>query len=974
VLRLKTFGGLWLEGDERPLTGAAAQRRRLVLLAALAAAGQKGMSRDALVGLLWPEVDEARARAALSQALYALKRDTGVDELVLGHDVLTLNSDILRSDVSEFEHAIARGDSETAANLYSGQFLSGVLISEAVDFEHWLDGVRLRLSQAAEQALEHLALEAESRRDFAAATNWWRRLLNIDALKARAVLGLMEALVARGDRAEALRTADRYAQRVREDLDGEPNARIMAYASSLRGTPSRLPVIADDMIGRDDELRVATSLIERSDLSLLTLTGAGGTGKTRLAIQVARAVEPRVDRVWFVDLSALRDSAGVIPAVASACGVQPEPGRDPVDAIASSLAGRRVLIVLDNFEQVVDAAAAVARLVNAAPEAKLLVTSRMRLGIRAEHEFFVAPLALPEDPSDTGALRANAAVRLFLRRAAAANPSLAVDDDTLGAAARICARVDGLPLAIELAAARCRLMSPRTIATRLESGLDLVSGGGRDMPRRQQTIRETVAWSVALLSDAERRVFARLGAFAGGASVAAAEWVCADSDDSTSALDALSALVDASLLLREPAPRDDPRLRMLETVREFAMDALLRSSEKDAVLGRHAEWYRRLATQIEPKLTGHTQQDALSTLARDHANLGCALDWMIRSGHAEGALALGAALWRYWLVRGYLEEGRVWLARVLDMSASELPELDQLRADAMTGAGTLAQNSGAVVAAKTYFEAVLAIRRAHDDAAGIARALADLGWIAWRQCDFGMARQLSNECLTLAEKVGATRVGALALTNLGATALFEGNFHEACEALERSSAIRQQVADRRGVAFCDTFLAWTRCRMGDVSDAIALLERAERTLDDVGDRRLIYFACDIKAYAFLRLGDAARAAEILEINSVNGFRRFGDRWGVAHRLALASWASRLLGLNEQAVAFGNESLALRRTEGDRYGEAESLALLAAAASANGDEATSFTLLRQSRGIRQAIGDRAGVAECDAELARIAAPA
>jgi tetratricopeptide (TPR) repeat protein len=517
-------------------------------------------------------------------------------------------------------------------------------------------------------------------------------------------------------------------------------------------------------------------------------------------------------------------------------------------------------------------------------------------------------------------------------------------------------------------------MSPRTIATRLESGLDLVSGGGRDMPARQQTIRETVAWSVALLSDAERRVFARFSAFAGGASVAAAEWVCADSDDSTSALDALSALVDASLLMPEPAQRDDPRLRMLETVREFAMDALLRSSEKDAVLGRHAEWYQRLAMQLEPRLTGQTQQDALSTLARDHANLGCALDWTIRSDHAEGALALGAALWRYWLVRGHLEEGRVWLARVLDMSASQLPELDQLRADAMTGAGTLAQNSGAVVAAKTYFEAVLGVRRAHDDAAGIARGLADLGWIAWRQCDFGKARQLSNECLALAVEVGATRVAALALTNLGATALCEGNFHEACEALERSSAMRQQMADRRGVAFSDTFLAWTRCRMGEVSDAMALLERAEQTLDDVGDLRLIYFARDIKAYAFLLLGDAARAAEILEINLVNGFRRFGDRWGVAHRLALASWASRLLGLNEQAVAFGKESLALRRAEGDRYGEAESLALLAAAASASDDEATSFTLLQQSRGIRQAIGDRAGVGECDAELARIAAPA
>src|SRR4030095_7625465 len=278
-------------------------------------------------------------------------------------------------------------------------------------------------------------------------------------------------------------------------------------------------------------------------------------------------------------------------------------------------------------------------------------------------------------------------------------------------------------------------------------------------------------------------------------------------------------------------------------------ESLLVSSEKDAVLSRHAEWYQRLAMQLEPRLIGETQQDALSTLARDHANLGCALDWMIRSDHAAGALALAAALWRYWLVRGHLEEGRGWLARVLEMPASRAPDLDRLRADAMTGAGTLAQTNGAVAAAKEYFEAVLAIRRAQGDTTGIARALSDLGWIAWRQCDFGKARQLSNECLTLAEEIGATRVAALALTNLGATALFEGNFHEACERSERSSAMRREVADRRGVAFSDTFLAWTRCRMGAVSDAIALLESAEQTLDDVGDRRLIYFAREIKADA-----------------------------------------------------------------------------------------------------------------------------
>jgi predicted ATPase/DNA-binding SARP family transcriptional activator/tRNA A-37 threonylcarbamoyl transferase component Bud32 len=1250
VLRLKTFGGLSLEGEHGPLTGAAAQRRRLAVLAVLAAYGARGITRDKLIGLLWPEVDETRARAALSQSVYALKRDTGEDQLVLGHDVLALNPLVVTSDVAEFEDAVGRDDDALAANLYVGPFLDGVFLPDAPDFEHWIDGIRLRLGQAAERVLERLAGEAEDRKDYVAAADWWRRLTAIDPLKTRAVLGLMGALAESGDRAAALRHAERYAERVREDLDGEPSAAVTELADTLRGQgdrerfvdrfvidrelgrggmavvylardtkhdrnvalkmlradmsaaigrerfereirvtaglqhphilplhdsgewgdglfyvmpyvdgeslrtrlnrerklsigdallvaqevaealshahrrgvvhrdvkpenilladghaivadfgiarvvshsldpqfvqagisvgtpaymapeqisgegdegplcdvfslgcvlfemlagrppwigatpssvlarrlkenaptlralrpdvppwlaelvrdmladePSRrpgsasevvrllatggstvqslLPDVADEMIGRDAELHAVASLLDRPDVRLLTLTGAGGTGKTRLAIHAARELEPHVDRVAFVDLASLNDPTRVAPAIAAAIGVQPESGRDLIDAIASANAGRRTLLVLDNFEQVVSAASTVAQLVAAAPTMKMLITSRTRLGIRAEHEFFVAPLSLPDPGADASALRDNPAVRLFIRRASAANAALVFDEEALAAAAKICSRIDGLPLAIELAAARCRLMSPRVIAARIASGFELVSGTGRDLPARHQTIREAVRWSVALLTPSERSTFGRMAIFAGGCTVDAAESVCAEDGRPSQPFDDLSALVDASLLMRDmTAGETEPRLRMLETVREVALDEHSRSGDPDAVGRRHAEWYLRLATSFAPRLTGESQHEALTTLAHEHANFGVALDWMIRHDDADGALALGAALWRYWLVRGHLAEGRSWLARVLAMPAATRPELDASRADVMTGAGHIAQNTGAVGEAEQHFQAVLEMRRHVGDEPGVARALADLGWIAWRQCDFPKARRLSAECLTLAERIGATRVAALALTNLGAAALFEGALAEARAAFARSSVLRAEVADRRGVAFADTFLAWATCRAGNLDQALALLEGAEETLRSVGDQRLVYFARDIRAETFIRHGDPASAAAILEIDSMAGVRRFGDRWSVAHGLAVASWASHALGRYDRAVAFATESLQLRRAEGDRYGEAECLALLAAAARATGDETIAVGLLRESRDIRSAIGDAAGLAECDAELAQMAAPA
>jgi non-specific serine/threonine protein kinase len=980
---------LSLESDHGPLTGAAAQRRRLAVLAILAEAGPRGITRDKLIGLLWPEVDEARARSALSQALYALKRDSGGEQLVLGYDRLALDPQALTSDLGEFEQAIACEDLPSAAALYAGPFLDGVHLDDAPELEHWLDGVRQRLDRTVERAFERLAIDAESRDDPAAAAGWWRQLSAMDPLKPGPLVRLAEALAKGGDCAGALRHIEHHAQLMREELDAPPSAAVVKVAERLRreidesralaaaaAAPlSRLPLVGDALIGRDEELAAAGALLDCADAALVTFTGPGGVGKTRLAIQAARERERRFEQIYFVDLSTVREAANVAPAIVAAVGLPVQGDRQPLEAFASTCAGRQTLLVLDNFEQVVTAAPMVARLAAAAPTLKVLVTSRIRLGVAGEHEFHVAPLPAPADDTGGEALRENPAVRLFIRRASDASTSLVFDDDAVLAAARICTRLDGLPLAIELAAARCRLLSPRTVASRLEAGFGLLTGGSRNAPERHQTMRHAVAWSYALLSVAEQRLFARLAVFAGGCTLTAAEAVCADPSSPLAVLDGLTALVDASAIVSAaPAVGAEPRLRMLATVREFALEALAASPEVTEVARRHREWYRSLAASLAPQLTGEAQRAALDALAAEHANLGAALEHALGNGDIEAALELGASLWRYWLVRGHLAEGREWLARILSLPATSGPVLDGLRADVMTGAGPLAQNTGAVSAATRHFRAALAIRQRLGDRAGVARALADLGWIRWRQCDFPEARRLSAECLTLAETVGATRVAALALTNLGATALFEGNYPEACASLERSATLRAQAADQRGVAFTNTLLGWALCRAGSLDAARVLLQGAEDTLRALDDRRLLYLTRDVTAEVHLRQGDAAQAAEVLEIDSISGVRRFGDRWSVAHGLALASWASRLLGRVDQAMAFAEESLALRRAEADRYGEAECLALLAAAERANGNDARAAGLVRQSRAIRAAIGDAAGLAECDVELASASVPA
>ncbi len=1204
MLRLHTFGGLSLDSDDADLSGAALQKRRLALLAMLAVAGRRGLTRDKVLGLLWPDVDESRGRPSLSQALYALRRDTGEDDLVTGSELLALNGDVVTSDVGEFLLAIETGALERAVELHAGAFLDGVFLADAPEFERWLDAQRVRLTRMVEGALEQLATDADQRRDYPASIAWWRRLTALDPLRTRAVAGLMSALAAGGERTVALRHAEEYGRLVRDELDAEPSAVVTQLADTLRGnagerlfaeryaiarelgrggmavvflardrkhdrlvaikmlhpelsaavgrerlereilitaklqhphilplhdsgewertlyyvmpfvdgeslrarlirdsqlavtdalviarevaealdhahrrgvvhrdikpenillaehhavvadfgiarlvstaidssltqvgmalgtpaymspeqvtggedvgppsdvfslgcvlfemlagrppwigvnaqaviarrftepppslrsmradvprwletlvqrmlsldpgdrpatasevaallsggasdTPSNLPASTDELIGRERELASARVLLERPDVRLLTLTGAGGSGKTRLAVQLATDLESSLDRVYFVDLSSVREPAGVLPAIASAIGVHGQGENTLMEPVSAALASQRVLIVLDNFEQVVGAAPSVSLLISRCPTVTILVSSRIRLGLRAEHEFFIAPLAIPDDPESASIaeLRASPAVQLFERRAREADAALVLDDDAVRAVAGICVRLDGLPLAIELAAARCRLMSPHNILARLGKGFMLLTGGGRDMPERHRTIRQTIVWSHGLLAANEQRVFARIAVFAGGCTLEAIEAVCTSDRDDLDVLGGVEALVDASLLMKEAhgGIGNEPRFRMLELVRDFALELHAQDSDAAVLAVRHGEWYLRLATTLAPTLTGEAQFTSLAILAVEHHNMRAALDGYLAREDSEGALRLGAALWRFWLVRGHLAEGRAWMRRI--SALAPVPSLDSVRADFLTGAAHLAQNNGAVGEATSYFESVLDLRRRLGDTQGEVRALSDLGWMAWRRCEYDSARQLSGDSFAIAERIGDNRGMALALNNLGVTALFEADLPKAREYLDRSRTIRSDIADRRGAAFAGTFLALTECRAGQFSRARELLAASMSTYQSIGDQRLYHFALNVLCEVSLREGNAAEAARRLDAESIPMLQRLGDRWAMAQALALRGWAARELGDFDSADSFGRTSLDLRRAEGDVYGETESLALL-----------------------------------------------
>jgi predicted ATPase/class 3 adenylate cyclase len=594
---------------------------------------------------------------------------------------------------------------------------------------------------------------------------------------------------------------------------------------TLDARPGNLPVALTSFVGREEEVAEVERLLGQT--RLLTLTGPGGSGKSRLALAAADDLLPQFqDGAWSVDLAPVTDPALVPAAVANALGVREAGDRPILDGVKEHLRDRELLVVVDNFEQVAEAGPVLEELLGAAPRLRVMVTSRVVLSLRGEQELAVPPLPVPDPdrlPRDLADLEAVAAVRLFRDRAAAASPRFALTAANAPVVAEITARLDGLPLAIELAATRTKVLTPEQILSRLKRRLSAVTSGPRSLPKRQQTLRAAIAWSYDLLSEPERRLFARLSVFTGGWTFEAAEAVCDPESFGLDALDGLTSLVDKSLVRRAELPGRPARFSMLETIREFGLEQLEALDDLEPLRRRHAAWFLDLASDAEPHLTADDQGEWLDRCDAEHANIRAALRWAVEAGEAGRAQAAAGALWRFWQQRGHLAEGGRWLDEVLAMPSGQEPT--PARAKALAGAGGIAWWSDRPASRARYAEA-LEIERALGDPARLADALYNQSFVVAADDDLAGATGLLEESLALSRRVGDEQGAARAMVMLVVRDAVEEAWDRVIARVEEAVAIWRRLGDRLNLAFALIWLAFAYGRAGRRDDARATALRA----------------------------------------------------------------------------------------------------------------------------------------------------
>jgi len=556
--------------------------------------------------------------------------------------------------------------------------------------------------------------------------------------------------------------------------------------------PSTLPSPLTSFVGRERETEQLSELVRTN--RLVTLIGPGGTGKTRLAVEVARrSVDAFPDGSYFVDLSPITDPLLVPDSIASALRFLPErSGRSVLEVLQDHLRDRNALLLLDNFEQVLPGAVTVAALLEAAPRIRVLATSRAPLALSGEQAFPVPPLGILDAADNVADLRQSEAVTLFVERATALDPSFSLADQDVPIVAEICARLDGLPLAIELAASRVRLLPPRQLLERLEPALPMLVGGPRDAPERQRTLESAIRWSYDLLEEGRRILFRRLSVFAGGWALDAVTDVAEGGGDHGDVVGGLESLVQHSLVHRVPGDAQG-RLRMLETIREFALARLDESEEGPDARRRHALWFRDLAERAGPHLTGPNQWRWLDELTREHDNLRAGLRWAIDTDEGETALRMAGPIWRFWYAHGHLEEGRRWLEAALGLPSSREPTAP--RARALTALGGIAYWQSDFDAALSSYEEALHIHLALGDRAAMVQALLDVGETRAVKGDPGSGVALMEESLVLARELGDRHGEAWAIWGLGTVRMFAGDLDGAREHLQESLRIFQEVGD-----------------------------------------------------------------------------------------------------------------------------------------------------------------------------------
>lgn len=864
---------LWLLGRFRLQVGDAVvtlPTRKIESLLSYLALHPAAHTRDRLAGLFWGDYSDRQARASLRNALALLRKVVASDLLVADRNKVQINLsrlawiDAVRFgewvDVCGYDEGVKAADWE-GVELYGGELLADF-------YDDWIVGEREHYHRLYLKLLLLLSQRARVAGEYQTLIKLAQKLVECEPLLEQGYQLLMLGYVMVGDRLRALREYERCKRQLQAGLGVEPSAEtVMLHEWIKRGMdespgrqnakPTNLPAPLTSFIGREWEVEEVKTLT--ATRRLVTLVGPGGCGKTRFAIEVGTRLVPEyADGVWWADLSGVVSEAGVAQSIAKAMGLGEgagEIGSSMFELMVEQLHSKSALLVVDNCEHLIEVSAQLLEaLLSRCPQLHVLATSRENLGMVGEVVWVVSSLAVPHTSQVGQAQQPEGmrdlvsryeGTRLFIERAASAKPGFAATEQNSAAIAEICYRLDGLPLAIELAAVYVNSMPIQEIANRLGERLALPTRGSRGGLSRHQTLQAAMDWSYNLLSEAEQTLFRRISVFVGGFTGAMPVEICGEEVEEAATIGLLTNLVNKSLVIAEELDGKG-RYRLLETIRQYGLEKLTGSGEEGAVRDKHRDWMLRLAESAQPHLRDRDQIEWLDRLDAEGGNLSAALQWTIKQKDVMKGVTFGAALWRYWERRGSIAEGSEQLGSVLALAGKleheqhELNEYELDRglpelAEALLGAGVLAHRQADYGSAIDLIEKSLSISRKQVDHQGIAQALYYLGWAAHGQSRFVKARVLYESSLLVFKRINDKQGVAEALTNLGMLAYFQGDYRVAEKYLERSLETRQSVPEQWGLAFTLWNMASVMGAQGRFEEAASLYKRSLTIVTDLGD-------------------------------------------------------------------------------------------------------------------------------------------